>query len=51
MRYAQGDEYLYHLADDPGEMRNLAGDPKYRARRRELAGEMDTWLNETGWPA
>jgi arylsulfatase A-like enzyme len=50
VRYPQGDEYLYHLADDPGEMRNLAGDPKHRARRRELAAEMNTWLQETGSP-
>ncbi len=50
IRYAQGDEYLYHLADDPAETRNLADDPQYRHQRNELGAEMDAWLERTGWP-
>jgi len=49
-RYPQGDDYLYHLAEDPGETRNLAADPNYRRRRNELAAELDAWLRRTGWP-
>jgi len=50
VRYAGGEEFLYHLTEDPGEMKNLAGDPKCDARRKELAGKMDAWLARTGWP-
>ncbi|MFH1918396.1 MAG: sulfatase-like hydrolase/transferase [Planctomycetota bacterium] len=51
IRYPKGQEYLYHLADDPGETRNLIADPTRRPRRNELAAEMDAWLKRTGWPA
>ncbi len=27
------------------------GDPKHRSSRETHAGEMDKWLNRTGWPA
>lgn len=50
VRYIQGDEYLYNLATDPGETRNLAADAKYTARHTELAAEMNAWLQRTGWP-
>jgi arylsulfatase A-like enzyme len=36
IHYANGDEELYHIADDPHEWRNLAGDPALAARRAEL---------------
>ena len=49
IRYSQGQEYLYHLAEDPGETRNLAGDAGYAARRAELSAEMDRWLRDTGF--
>ena len=45
----QGDE-LYDLVEDPGEFRNLAGDPDYRRIVDELKGAMLDWLitaNET----
>lgn len=48
IRYAQGNEYLYHLAEDPGETTNLAGEAQYAERKAELGGEMDEWLRETG---
>lgn len=51
VRYPKGGEYLYHLAEDPGETRNLAADPTRRSRRNELAAEMDAWLHRTGWRA
>ncbi|MHC4678493.1 MAG: sulfatase family protein [Planctomycetota bacterium] len=50
VRYRDGREYLYNLRDDPGEMANLAGDPKCRTRQRGLEAEMDKWLARTGWP-
>ena len=50
VRYENGDEYMYHLREDPGERRNLAGDPRHRRRRDELASVMDGWLRRTGWP-
>jgi len=50
IRYHQGDEYLYNLADDPGETKNLAADPARRSVRDELGGEMQAWLERTGWP-
>jgi arylsulfatase A-like enzyme len=47
-RYPSGEEYLYHLADDPGETRNLAGDPSCQDRKAEVRGELQRWLDETG---
>ncbi len=49
IRYPQGDQYLYHLAADPGETRNLAADPKHASTRKELAAELEAWLARTGW--
>jgi arylsulfatase A-like enzyme len=49
IRYDDGREYLYNLIEDAGETENLADDPKYRSRRKELAAEMDKWLARTGW--
>jgi hypothetical protein len=49
VRYPQGDEYLYHLEEDPGEAKNLIGDRRYRSTRDELAAEVDNWLKRTGW--
>jgi len=51
IRYLQGQEYLYHLADDPGETRNLVNDVRHGARRKKMAAELDDWLRRTGWPA
>ena len=35
-----GVDELYNLADDPHEMRNLAGDPAYTKRLEEMCGHM-----------
>lgn len=37
IRYATGDEELYHDAEDPLEYTNLAGKPEFAARKAELA--------------
>lgn len=50
IRYAQGDEYLYHLAKDPGETRNLIGQEHYVDQHKKLSAELDAWLHRTGWP-
>jgi uncharacterized sulfatase len=52
IRYGQGvgQQYLYHLADDPGEVHNLVDDPKHADKVKELSGEIDAWLDRTGWP-
>jgi choline-sulfatase len=49
IRYANRLEYLYNLRKDPGETVNLIDDPKAQAVREQLAGEMDKWLDHTGW--
>lgn len=40
-RYADGDEFLYHLAGDPGETRNLAADPAHQKIKAELGRRLD----------
>ena len=50
IRYPDGDEYLYHLADDPGEQKNLAKDTACEARKREMANALKGWLQRTGCP-
>jgi arylsulfatase A-like enzyme len=40
-RYTDGDEYLYHLADDPGETKNLAHDPDNRGILATLRRELE----------
>jgi arylsulfatase A-like enzyme len=39
-RYADRDEFLYHLADDPGETQNLAPDPAYQEIKAELGARL-----------
>ncbi|TDE14300.1 sulfatase [Jiangella asiatica] len=48
-RYPDGDEYLYDLADDPGENVNLAHDPEFKTKQAQLAHELDAWLARS-WP-
>jgi len=45
-----GQDELYHLADDRGETRNLAGSaqPKHHARRDELARRIEGWMARIG---
>ena len=40
-------EELYDLAADPFEVRNLASDPKHRAKLRELRKRLDEWIERT----
>lgn len=47
--FPDGDEYLYHLADDPGETRNLAGEAGYQSRKREMMDALRAWLRRTRW--
>ncbi len=37
-------DQLYNLAEDPGEQRNLAGDPQYAAELAEMKGELVGYL-------
>jgi len=41
---------LYDVQSDPGELRNLADDPKYREIRDRLLDRLDAWRRETGDP-
>ncbi len=50
VRYAGGDECLYNLTDDPGEVTNLADTPAVGARKQQLAAALDSWLAETWRP-
>jgi uncharacterized sulfatase len=43
-------EQLYHTAEDPHEMNNLAGDPRYAAIQAELQDELDTWMRRQNDP-
>jgi arylsulfatase A-like enzyme len=48
VQYPDGEEFLYHLAEDPGETRNLAKHTSYADQKNVLRGELETWLNRTG---
>lgn len=50
IRYTDGGEYLYHLAKDPGEIRNLSDVTAYRGTKNHLAGELNDWLEQTHCP-
>jgi choline-sulfatase len=45
-----GQDELYHLAEDPGEIRDLAGstDPKHQTQRAALARLVDGWMARIG---
>lgn len=45
MRYHDGEEFLYHLLEDPDELNNLAVDKPQVAA--DLSGRIDAWLEET----
>lgn len=49
VRYEDGDEYLYDLARDPGETRNLAREGAQAARKAGLVREIEAWLDATGY--
>ncbi len=40
-------EELYDCNQDPHEVKNLANDPKYSAKLKELRGALDKWVQDT----
>jgi len=45
----EGDlDELYNLEEDPYELRNLAADARFAARRADLARRLDAWQERTG---
>lgn len=46
-RYPDGEEFLYNLRRDPGEIRNLAGERALRNQKTELAGKLRAWLERS----
>lgn len=48
----EGDDELYHLAEDPDELHNLSGEREYASVQKKLAGELHEWCRQTGdaWP-
>jgi len=51
IHYAGGDEYLYHLAADPGETVNEAANPAHQQRKQQMVAALEAWLRQTGWAA
>jgi len=47
---SDGAHELYDLAADPSETRNLAGDPRFAARERELRARLESFVAEAGGP-
>ena len=45
--YPDGEEFLYHLASDPGETKNLARDAAYKEQRNTLQRELQAWFKQT----
>jgi N-sulfoglucosamine sulfohydrolase len=43
-------EQLFHLGFDPGEMRNLIGDPRWSGVADELRARLERWMRETADP-
>jgi len=43
-------EELYDLKNDPDELINLADDPGYADRKKELKGVLDRWIKENDDP-
>jgi arylsulfatase A-like enzyme len=50
VRYLSYGEELYDLAADPGELHNLAREPRAASERTRLARELDDWIRRTGDP-
>ena len=43
-------EQLYHTAEDPYELTNIADDPAMSAIKKRLSAELDRWMNSQGDP-
>jgi len=50
VRYLGYGEELYDLASDPGELRNLAREPRAASDRTRLARELEKWMRGTDDP-
>ena len=48
VRYRDGEEFLHHLAEDPGEERDLAADSGAAVVKADLRGVLAQWLSATG---
>ncbi len=49
MLYSNKQEFMYNLAEDPGEIRNVVYDVRYHSVRDEMRIELKKWLKRTGW--
>jgi len=49
--YPDGEEMMYDLANDSGENRNVAQEPTYAARKRELHDALREWHASTDYPS
>jgi len=49
IRYPEGDEYLYDLINDPGEIKNLSNNPQFQNKKKELYHELNDWLVATNY--
>lgn len=47
-RYLEHGEELYDLRNDPGEMRNLAGNPACAGKQAEMRAALDGWMRRYG---
>ena len=45
---SDGRSQLYHLAQDPGETKNLARDPDFEAIQTRLEARLRRWMEDTG---
>ncbi len=50
VRYRRYGEELYHLEIDPGELKNLANDPRFAAVKKDLSVQLDRWIERTEDP-
>lgn len=50
-RYPYGPHELYHLANDPGETENLAGNPHYAEIQERLLAQLQKWYHTYADPA
>jgi arylsulfatase A-like enzyme len=49
IRYDDGQESLYDLASDPGELANLAENPGSAAQKQRMITALENWWCRTGW--
>ena len=47
---AVGRQQLYHLTDDPDELKDLSNDPRYASKKESLTAALHEWMAATGDP-